>query len=490
MKKNNLIKTKKNILQGAITLLKTASTLALFLSINAVNAQNATIGNVTKTLNGESIDFYKDVIPKTVKATFSPSGTTNAQIVAATKAINDTIVSVSNSGGGVIIFNRGTHTLNQINLKSNVRLEMKPNVVFKMNARVLFNIGREASRMQDKVYNVEIIAKNPNRRFVIDATKFAPIAEAIPIRVAYAQNFAISRFTILDNFTKIPAVFLIADDQYIKGESVVSTLDRVPSFGVVKDGDVENTAVGYALVQLFSGNNVLLENLKSKKGITVRLETGNGKPGDPFNDILDQYFGNIHHILLNNIEIEEGFAALFMKPHSRICSDIEANNIKAINSLSSVYIASTELKPITNRGRFINTVVSGVSFVQTIPNTTTNFPADTGLEGLRFMSEEFRGLIKDRFDNLIPKPSNFLDAVPKDPTGERYVAQPLAPIMMLSRVSATELGDIALGRFDVTLPNLNDIQVTGGVFTGAKIIYRESAKTIVTGQIDHNYIND
>ncbi|CAM4082744.1 MULTISPECIES: hypothetical protein [Flavobacterium] len=490
MKQNKTNRTKSSNPLSVMTLLKSAFSLAFLLATHTADAQNSSIGNITRNLNGTAIDFYKDLIPKNLKATFLPSGTTNAEIVAATKAINDSITSASASGGGVIIFNRGTHTLNQINLKSNVRLEMRPGVVFKMNARVLFNIGREASRMQDKVYNVEIIAKNPNKRFVIDATKFAPIAEAIPIRVAYAQNFAISRFTILDNFTKIPAVFLIADDQYVNGASVVSTLNRVPSFGVVKDGDVENTAVGYALVQLFSGNNVLLENLKSKKGITVRLETGNGKPGDPFNDIVDQSFGNIHHILLNNIEIEEGFAALFMKPHSRICSDIEANNIKAINSLSSVYIASTELKPITKRGRFTNTVVTGVSFAQTIPNSTTNFPADTGLEGLRFMSEEFRQLIKDRFDNLIPKPSNFLDAVPKDPTEERYVAQPLAPIMMLSRVSATNLGDLALGRFDVSLPNLNDIQITGGIFTGPKIIYRESAKTIVTGQIDHNYIND
>ncbi|MBB6463151.1 hypothetical protein [Flammeovirga kamogawensis] len=458
-----------------------------------------TIGTQKATIGTRNLTFFVNRVKVKGTATFR-----NGQATA--KQVNDEIERLSALGGGVIKFLSGTYTIGQIHLKSNIRIEVASNVTFKIDRSngnsTLFNLGRITNKNQEQIFNIEIVgaSDNPNSWFTIDLGNFNPLADATPFKVGYVKNFALSRFIIKDNYTLNPSVFLVADSRYlgkIDGRQTydLETFGRIPMQGVIKNAKATKIGTGYALVQPFSGKRIYMENLKGNQGITVRLEPGSGKAKDDLNLTKSKKMGSIDDIYIKNISNELGFAALFIKPHAKICNNIYATGLSAKNSLSTVYIASASLTPLSRRGKFINTKFENISFTQTIENKVSggtnplkveNYPADSGLEGLRFMTELHRTKLVRVRNSMSPKPGA-VSLVAKDAGGQRYKTHPIAPVIFTAKHSATSIGT-TLGRYNVDLPSNSQIKVLGGVYTGAKVVYRNEAKVIINGTADTDYI--
>ncbi|NLR93404.1 hypothetical protein [Flammeovirga agarivorans] len=470
------------------------------LCLNFSAIAQKTIGKHTATVGTKNLTFFTDNITVNATKVFKNG-------IATTNDVNSEIQRISNLGGGVVKFLTGTYTLGQINLKSNIRIEVGNNVTFIIdrsgNNNTLFNLGRDANNLQGVISNVEIIgaAESSSTWFEIDLSNFDPLETATPFKVAYVKNFAISRFIIKDNYTLNPSVFLVADSKFLGRDETgrlnydLSTFNRIPIQGVVKNAKATGIGTGYALVQPFSGKRLYFENLEGEQGITVRLEPGSGKSNDDLNLTSSQKMGSIDDVYIKNVSNKLGFAALFIKPHAKICNNIYATDLYAENSLSTLYIASASLLPQSRRGKFTNTKFENISFKQTIVNrvsngtnnlVASNYPADSGLEGLRFMTELHRQKLVTVRNSRSPKPGVY-SLIVRDAGGERYKTHPIAPIMYTARFSKNTIGNIT-GRYNVSIPNENDIEVLGGVFSGDKVVYRSEARVITTAAEDTDYI--
>ncbi|ANQ52717.2 hypothetical protein MY04_5385 [Flammeovirga sp. MY04] len=472
---------------------------AFLLSTFSVQAQK-TIGTTRATVGSKNLTFFVDKVNINKTIIFREGNATANQI-------NEAIETVSNLGGGVVKILEGNYTLGQIFLQSNVRIEIGNNVKITIdrsgNNNTLFNLGRDANSLQEVISNVEIIGASNNSAtwFEIDLSNFAPLETATPFKVGFVKNFAISRFIITDNYTLNPSVFLVADSKFLGRDETgranydLSTFNRIPIQGVVRDAKAIKIGTGYALVQPFSGKRIYMENLEGEQGITVRLEPGSGKDNDDLNLTGSQKMGAIDDIYIKDVSNSLGFAALFIKPHSKICNNIYATDLYAENSLSTLYIASASLLPQSRRGEFTNTIFENITFKQTIVNTVSsgtndllasNYPSVTGVEGLRFMSELHRQKLVDVRNSRSPKPGVY-SLIIKDAGGQRYKTHPIAPIIFTAKFSTNTIGDIP-GRYSVTIPSTSNITVQGGVFSGDKVVYRSEARIITTGASDTDYI--
>lgn len=470
------------------------------LCVNFSAKAQKTVGTVKANVGTKNLTFFINKV--NVKATkIFRNG------VATTSQVNNEIERISNLGGGVIKFFSGTYTLGQINLKSNIRIEVSNNVKFIIDRSkgnsTLFNLGRNANSMQGVISNVEIIgaSDNPSSWFKIDLSNFKKLDTATPFKVSFVKNFAISRFVILDNYTLNPSVFLVADSKYLgrdangRANYDLSTFNRIPVQGVVKNAKATGIGTGYALVQPFSGKRLYFENLEGEQGITVRLEPGSGKSNDDLNLTASKKMGSIDDIFIKNVSNKLGFAALFIKPHAKICNNIYATGLHAENSLSTLYIASASLLPQSRRGKFTNTTFENISFKQTIANkvssgtnnlVASNYPCDTGVEGLRLMTEKHRQKLVTVRNSRSPKPGVY-SLIIKDAGGQRYKTHPIAPVIFTSKYAANSVGNVP-GRYNVKIPSLGNIKVQGGIFNGSKVVYRSDAKIIVSGAADTDYI--
>lgn len=140
-----------------------------------------------------------------------------------------------------------------------------------------------------------------------------------------------------------------------------ATYGRIPEKGVVENISATKVAAGYALIQLFSGKKMRLKNLDAEGGLTIRLEPGSGRPSDYLNQAGPRV-GNIADIKMIDIENTEGMAALFLKPHQKICSDITGSNIRGVNSAFTIMSNSSDSNTFS-RGYFEKNKVYWAYFV-------------------------------------------------------------------------------------------------------------------------------
>lgn len=472
------------------------TSLQFYLLFNLVSIQAQAVGSMgtqTGNVEGTSITFFRNKVSVSATRVLTPNNAT-------TSFINSEITRISNLGGGVLRFtapngNNTTYTLGEIILKSNIRIEVEDNVIFKIdksgNNHTLFNLGRNTRTNQAKIENIEIIGAGDkqNQWFTIDVRNFGILEKAAPFKIGYVKNFALSRFFVKDNFTNIPSVFMVADSKYISASEGydLNTFGRIPEFGVVKSAKATNIATGYALVQLFSGRNIMLEKLFGKKGITVRLEPGSGKGNDDLNKVTNRKTGNIANIRLVNISNNDGFTSLFLKPHAKLCENVTAINIRAKNSLSALYVAAASLTPQSRRGNFKNTSIKNISFKQDKRNQEGVYLADTGLEGLSYALPSYRNLLQTKRNNTSPKPP-ILTLVEKDASQQRWTTYPIAAVIMTSALSKNNTGNLNQGRFRVSIPNEADIK-TSGFFDGKKVVYRNEAINLVDSTPNTDLIN-
>lgn len=136
-------------------------------------------------------------------------------------------------------------SLAHIPVKSNVRIEIEPEIVLEMrgeketnnvNKNLMFSLGRSNgpnNLSETRAENIEITSTDPTRSFTVDAKTNNPIdygtmsggngsgvvnlTRAVPFAIYWVKNFSISNALIKDNYTENVSVQLAADTDYKDG---------------------------------------------------------------------------------------------------------------------------------------------------------------------------------------------------------------------------------------------------------------------------------
>lgn len=292
---------------------------ALLLS-NSVNAQSR--------LSDEESRFYQNKIAnQTTVVKLSGKNNSNDS-----KTLNALMVKVSNKGGGVIRIPAGTYYLKDIVLQSNIHLQVEKNVVFmpvpakqradkpNKGTAILFNIGKN-----NPVENIAITSviddTEPKNWFTVKFPEKQYLGGRF-IVIGDAKNFKISGVKIDDSFSKFSSIVMNMAD--------VNKPENVAHHGVIQNVIQKNAHVGYGLVQVQAGKNLLFKNLDGAGGVTLRVETG--AIGE-FNKMT------VDDIVARNITVRHGDAAFNMSPHRIDQGRVDAQGIYAYNSSHAVQIA-------------------------------------------------------------------------------------------------------------------------------------------------------
>lgn len=217
--------------------------------------------------------------------------------------------------GGTIYIPKGTYHIGQINMASNIHIEIE-------GESVLIPVEREGGKNYSVFYfgdnsavveNVSITGVNG--RFTIDMSE----VENGNIRGFQLNNvdqFYLANIDIQDNLTKFSAItFGFAE---FEGEYFY------PRNGMIKNASTYQASYGYGLVQMQAGQNIKFKNIHGDGGVTLRLETG-------YKLMNELQIGGLFDIIGKNISCDNGNAALMISPHSIQNGRFEMENITAKN---------------------------------------------------------------------------------------------------------------------------------------------------------------
>lgn len=250
----------------------------------------------------------------------------------------------SNPNGGKLILPEGVYYFSDVDLKSNVHLEIDSKVTIFPTPRIdtknykIFNLGTK----NKLITNVSI--RGRGGRFVVDLRKVTNINVGV-FSCGNVENFLIADFIVLDKLTKFSAIN--CGIQELNGEY------NLPKNGIIKNGEIRNAHYGYGLIQTQAAQNILFKNLSGKGGVTLRWETG-------YDKMNALQVGGVFNMVARNISCEDGNAAIMISPHAIKNGHVEADTVYAKNCGFAVRIgngyvkASQESLGITP-GSFANT---------------------------------------------------------------------------------------------------------------------------------------
>ncbi|MCM2680297.1 dockerin type I domain-containing protein [Echinimonas agarilytica] len=384
--------------------------------------------------------------------------------------------------GGVVQLVGAQFRLGHIELKDNVRVEVDPNATIDMMEKVLFDMGRGASNFYypERQQNIEVTSMVQGEKFTINVNKTVKKRNAIPFRVGYVYNYALSHFHVDDYYTIFPSVFIVADSDNRKEEGNL-TYDRTSFKGAIVNASSDQVHTGYALVQPFSGKRIYMKDLDAEGGLTIRLEPGSGKSNDWLNR-AGQQVGTIEEIRLINIHNSDGMAALFLKSHQKIISQVHATNITATDSAFAVMSNSSDSK-VFQRGRFEDIKIDGVIRLdQTYDETRADigpssqyYVVDSHLEQLQALAAADHEAGNRNNTNPI------YSDLPLSPTEDRArrETKPMAPVLMASSDRAENAGSRFLGRWQYDISQA-DIQASQYLPLEHEnlVLYRQDARLL------------
>ena len=227
----------------------------------------------------------------------------------------DAINAVNAAGGGKVIVNAGTYRLLEVDLKSNVHIEINSGAtIVPINPSTTSNNGMFNADSNAGIENFSIIGTGGN--FTVDMSALATTIRIRFIMFKFCSNFKVANFHIIDNYTEFSS--LAFGSNYATTSTPdgnrINLIRGVPNHGIIENISMENGHYGYGLVQTQGGNNMLFRDLNCVGGVTLRLETGFNLLQYTdlfnFNDIkLDQIWGR-------NIECTNGQSALQLSPHT------------------------------------------------------------------------------------------------------------------------------------------------------------------------------
>ncbi|MCL7754608.1 T9SS type A sorting domain-containing protein [Polaribacter sp. Z022] len=368
--------------------------------------------------------FYNPTINTSNQATF-PNGSSS------TSALQSMINSLSNAGGGVLTINAGTYTLSQVHMKTGVHIRVHPDVVFKSEPRnSLFRAGYDNSFAN--VSNWSFQSTN-GEKFTFDFSELNPGEGIRAFQLGNTNNFKLSDFLVLDNFTKFNAV---------SSGAVGSSPAKFASFGIIENLDIKKAHYGYGLTQNQVIQDVLFRNLSGEGGVTLRLESG-------FKGLADLYVTDktpiINNVYGRNISCTKGAHAVMLSPHTITqgmvdVRDISGTSCEAVVSINFGFLSESKGQsdsngnPINghNQGTFSeNSVIANVS-------ATYGVEAQVRSARLRHVPCALRG---------------YIHLEEKNPDDESYKSPSLAPVYYLALEDYVSLGN-PKGRYKIVLENV------------------------------------
>ncbi|SDR70637.1 Por secretion system C-terminal sorting domain-containing protein [Polaribacter sp. KT25b] len=244
---------------------------------------------------------------------------------------------IAANGGGILTIPAGNYSFGNINLKSNVHLDIHKNVFIrsfyeipfdeKLKNYAIFKLGDSTNPIQNVT-----ISSSSGGNFTVDLTHNNNPNVAV-VNCGKVSNFIIANFNILDTYTKFSAV-IFGGDEY-NGEYIF------PKNGIVKNIDIKNAHYGYGTVQTQSAENILFKNLSGTGGATLRLETGftglNNLQGSNLPTGVKR-IGGIDKIVARNIYNTNGNSALMISPHALHNGTVDAEEIHSVSSGFAVRI--------------------------------------------------------------------------------------------------------------------------------------------------------
>ncbi|MGG1554060.1 hypothetical protein [Paenibacillus ferrarius] len=399
--------------------------------------------------------------------------------------------------GGIILFTSGTYNLGVMKINtSNTRIEVVEDAVFNMSSNILFDI-RPVTVTSPRIENVEIKTLG-NGRFTIN-TNGNKGGDKRPVRITNVKNFAVSGINIAGNYEGQPFVVLAPYQDgspgtiMVNGEQTYNPIfGLVPTYGVIQNVGATGIHGGYATVQLFGGDNILLRNIDGDHGVTVRLEPGSGKDTDNMS-LAGPDLGSLHDIALVNIRNTNGFTAVYMKPHAKVNHDITLENISAVNSAFAIHADVAEFKADDNvavtyggetynvhrkRGRFENVKLLGdITLTQ------------QGVDKLAwFAISDVLYIDYSKRDGS----GNYADYAPSI-EGSKRLTTPIVPVLMISQEHRTDTTfSVERGNFtlDFSAANIQSIGFTHSLAAHGGVLYREDARTKTNKPLNEEQIQD
>lgn len=383
--------------------------------------------------------FYNPTINTSNQATF-PSGSTS------TSALQGLINNLSSSGGGVLTITPGTYTLGQVHMKTGVHIRVHPNVVFKSAPRnALFRSGYDNNFAN--VNNWSFQSTN-GEKFTFDFTDLQPNEGLRAFQLGNTNNFKLSDFLVLDNYTKFNAV---------SSGAVGSSPAKFASFGIIENLDIKKAHYGYGLTQNQVIQNTLFRNLSGEGGVTLRLESG-------FQGLADLYLTDktpiINNVFGRNISCTKGAHTVMLSPHTITqglvdIRDVSGESCEAVVSVNFGFLSQRKGQADDN-GNPINGHSSGTfSEESVIANVSATYGTEAQVRGarLRFVPCALR--------NYITLTKNLDD--------ESYKCPSLAPVYYLS-IEDYISKDSPDGRYKIFLDNINHTGFSSEVRTDGLII--------------------
>lgn len=222
-------------------------------------------------------------------------------------------------GGGRLLIPEGNYAIAEINLRSNVHLEIDAKAVIRPSEREnqnnysLFIVTNNTN--SEPIENVSISGINGSFTVDLRNTVFKNLRI---IQSFNAKNFKYSNMLVEDDYSKFSAI----EFNGVK----IGSLVYGPTYGVVKNIRVNNADYGYGVVQLQLGSNIYFNNLEGIGGITLRIET--------HNHVLQEIgsYTPPNTIFGRNIRSEKGNCALMLSPHFINNGIVDVRDITAIGS--------------------------------------------------------------------------------------------------------------------------------------------------------------
>lgn len=276
---------------------------------------NPTIGSATQTIN--------------------PSAGTGDDSQTFTDAIN----AVNTAGGGKVIVNAGTYRILEIDLKSNVHVDVNSGATFlPFNASTTSNNALFSLDSNSGIDNLSIVGVGGN--FTVDISSLAVSVRIRVINFRNCANFKVANFDIIDGQTEFSA--LAFGGNYITTGSGqdrrITSVRGIPNGGIIENISITNAHYGYGLIQTQAGKNLLFRNLSAIGGATLRLETGFNLL--QFTDTYNFEEIKLDNIWARNLENTNGQSALQISPHTLDQGYFNAENITATSSEFAVVWAA------------------------------------------------------------------------------------------------------------------------------------------------------
>ncbi|SIT11606.1 hypothetical protein SAMN05421766_11119 [Zobellia uliginosa] len=263
----------------------------------------------------------------------------------ATQRIQAAIDQASARNGGRVIIRPGKYIVKEINLKSNVHIRLKPNVIMVADqrdqspaARVkhkdIFLIGRRKN-----IKNVSIVGEGkgqsrPKFRYFRESKRNEGGVRAFSVNGV--KNCFIQNVLIEDNETRFAGI------DFNFNFSDVSKAGR-PTNVTIDNCEIKKGAYGYGLVQLNCGLNVLLSNLTGEGGITARIESDN-------RTFKSKTIG-IDNAHVRNVLTINGNTSVLLQPWNVVNGNVFIDGAYAINCNFAVE-SQDGYQDTTGKGRF------------------------------------------------------------------------------------------------------------------------------------------